>query len=834
MPISSTVRKAGPYVGTGATRALPFTFKAFGAADLRVVWSDTSTGVETDLALGVDYTVTLNSNQDASPGGTVTPTAAWSSVQRITITTDIDALQPVDLTNQGGFYPTVINTALDRLTMLIQQVLEEMGRTLRVAISDDAGGVDLPPAANRANRVLAFDSAGAPQLIVGVDSSSAAALQLQLASQVSPTGGAGMLGYRPSLAYAFGTVGARLRHEVLATDVGVDAKGDCVLDPATNAVTTAGTDDTAALQAGLDLAGSRTSPPTFFYGMHGQKANRAQGVFRLAPGRTYRITAALKVPPGVRFDLNGSIIYQATAGEDGVQVLSQGLGWTFYGSFLGKISNGVIIGVGAGTSTGRGLFLELANSGAFDNLTVQGFKYGITEWETQYCHFTRVRTFNNAVGRYRTARPTNTSLATVDNRDDDCSSVGNTIYGQWDQCVSACRSDRLDLSRNGVCDLVIGEALKGQLRTFTIVSGGSGYAANATIPCTVTGGGGSYAQVYAETNGAGVVTAVRSSDAGWNYTSAPTITVPGGSVAAVVTCTPTTDAVGDWSGVSSTARGGNQYDLKIEHTAADRPTSGYQVYITDNLMRQNRIAGFNPQRQGSGNQAYHRWLFNAGIGTSITDPQNSSDAPSAQVNPAVSGDCSVVRSVSYQGVVIEWPTGIDNTKVPLYAVDGTGAPVYAGYVAHVGVDGDGRHMGNGFRACVGFGGQAVVLANIPGEAYDRLQLTTDGQILLGTGAAPPQARLRLNTAGSRGNGDVNVTLTAGTDKQTQRWVTTLTADRTVTLATSGAVEGDAFSIVRPAAGAFTLTVAGKALAANTWADVEFDGAAWFLKRYGSL
>ena len=89
---------------------------------------------------------------------------------------------------------------------------------------------------------------------------------------------------------------------------------------------------------------------------------------------------------------------------------------------------------------------------------------------------------------------------------------------------------------------------------------------------------------------------------------------------------------------------------------------------------------------------------------------------------------------------------------------------------------------------------------------------------------------------SADNGDAAATLTAGRSDSTQRWATTLTADRAVTLSTT-AWEGARFRIVRTGGGAFNLNVGTgplKALAANTWADVEFNGTAWVLTAYGAL
>lgn len=100
--------------------------------------------------------------------------------------------------------------------------------------------------------------------------------------------------------------------------------------------------------------------------------------------------------------------------------------------------------------------------------------------------------------------------------------------------------------------------------------------------------------------------------------------------------------------------------------------------------------------------------------------------------------------------------------------------------------------------------------------------------------------MAVNPSVSTDNGDAAVTLTAGKNALVQRFATVLTADRAVTLSTTGAYTGAAFRIVREATatGAFNLNVGTgplKALGtAGTWVDVVFNGTAWQLTAYGSL
>lgn len=89
---------------------------------------------------------------------------------------------------------------------------------------------------------------------------------------------------------------------------------------------------------------------------------------------------------------------------------------------------------------------------------------------------------------------------------------------------------------------------------------------------------------------------------------------------------------------------------------------------------------------------------------------------------------------------------------------------------------------------------------------------------------------------SADRGDANVTLTVGGEFEHQKFATTLTANRTVTLSTTNANNGDHFRIVRTGLGAFTLDVGGlKTIPSATAAfvDVMFD-TAWRLDGYGTL
>lgn len=170
MTVQSETRVAGPFTGNDVITSLPFTFVVFDAADLKVLKRVTATGADTILTYGVDYTVSVNADQDTSPGGTVTLTSALATGNKAYVYSGIAALQEIVFTNTGGFYPEVLNEALDKLTALIQQVAEKQGRTLLAPIGETASLI-LPPAAQRTGLYLAFDASGNVSLAAGTNGS---------------------------------------------------------------------------------------------------------------------------------------------------------------------------------------------------------------------------------------------------------------------------------------------------------------------------------------------------------------------------------------------------------------------------------------------------------------------------------------------------------------------------------------------------------------------------------------------------------------------------------------------------------------------------------------
>lgn len=284
MTISSTVRIAGPYIGSGAATVFPFAFKVFAAAEMQVAKLNTTSNVETILVLTTDYTVQLNGDQNSNPGGTITLPAVLDSGYNLTITSDIANLQPTDLTNQGGFYPEVITDALDRATIQIQQ-LDQNNRAIKIPLSDGVLDMTTPVVAARQGKYLAFDSLGLPIASVGTGNDTA--LRTDLANATAVSAGSRLSGFRQTGTGATArTVDDKLKDTVSVKDFGAVGDGT--------------TDDTAAIQAAITASDS---------------------VY--IPSGTYKITSSLLVRSNLKIQGAGKNSSILKSGTSGITVISK-------------------------------------------------------------------------------------------------------------------------------------------------------------------------------------------------------------------------------------------------------------------------------------------------------------------------------------------------------------------------------------------------------------------------------------------------------------------------------------------------------------------------------
>ena len=131
MAIKYVKRLAGPYVGVGQT-TFTFSFLIYEASDVYVGTAMSEAERTSILEINTDYTVSMNADQQATPGGTITLKTPLVEGQIVVIGSDLDYEQFLQLTNYSRFPPELVNKALDRLCIQIQQIVEKMGRTLSV------------------------------------------------------------------------------------------------------------------------------------------------------------------------------------------------------------------------------------------------------------------------------------------------------------------------------------------------------------------------------------------------------------------------------------------------------------------------------------------------------------------------------------------------------------------------------------------------------------------------------------------------------------------------------------------------------------------------------
>lgn len=163
-------------LGNGATTVFTYSFIIPTAVDAVVTFTDDE-GTETVLT-AAQYTIT---GLDDPNGGTITYPLAGSPIatgESLTLQRIVAYTQPTVLTNQGNFYPDVVEASEDYIVMQTQQLAEEVGRAIRFPAVDPAinSVAELPAWQARADKIFGFDSSGNAQMTdpAGGDPTSAA------------------------------------------------------------------------------------------------------------------------------------------------------------------------------------------------------------------------------------------------------------------------------------------------------------------------------------------------------------------------------------------------------------------------------------------------------------------------------------------------------------------------------------------------------------------------------------------------------------------------------------------------------------------------------------
>ena len=158
MTISTTTIK-NSYNGNGSTSAFNYTFKISAESEMQVIIRSAA-GTETVKTLTTHYTITGVGN---AGGGAVTFTAGNIPVtgetvilRRVTAQT-----QAMDLIDNDPMSADTIENAHDKSIAIAQELQEQIDRSIKLSRTNTMTSTEFTvDAATRANKILAFDSAG--------------------------------------------------------------------------------------------------------------------------------------------------------------------------------------------------------------------------------------------------------------------------------------------------------------------------------------------------------------------------------------------------------------------------------------------------------------------------------------------------------------------------------------------------------------------------------------------------------------------------------------------------------------------------------------------------
>ena len=164
MTVSSSTNRVS-YAGNGSTTVFPYTYKIFDQDDLTVILR-AANGTETVQTITSQYTVSGVGN---AGGGNVTMLTAPASGATLVILREQDLIQELDIVPNDPFPADSLEGALDKLTFMVQQHEETLGRTIKASRTNTIAGSEFTiSAADRANKVFAFDGSGDVSITQGI------------------------------------------------------------------------------------------------------------------------------------------------------------------------------------------------------------------------------------------------------------------------------------------------------------------------------------------------------------------------------------------------------------------------------------------------------------------------------------------------------------------------------------------------------------------------------------------------------------------------------------------------------------------------------------------
>ena len=156
MTISSTTVKVS-YSGNSSTTVFAYTFKILDDDEIQVIIRS-STGTETIKTKTTHYTV---SGVGSAGGGNITFLTAPVTGETVVLKRNTTKTQETDYVANDPFPANSHEEALDRVTMVAQEIQEELQRAIKLSKTNTMTSTEFTVgAAARANKILAFDASG--------------------------------------------------------------------------------------------------------------------------------------------------------------------------------------------------------------------------------------------------------------------------------------------------------------------------------------------------------------------------------------------------------------------------------------------------------------------------------------------------------------------------------------------------------------------------------------------------------------------------------------------------------------------------------------------------
>jgi len=150
MPVTGGVTR-NDYIASAGQTVFAYTFEILSNSDLKVL----KNGVE--LSLTTDYLVT---GVGSDTGGNMLLTSPAFAGDKIAIILAMPITRTTQYQNSGDFLASDVNADFDKTYIAMNQLQTDIARSIGLQDEEDSATLELPLAANRANKVLGFDGDG--------------------------------------------------------------------------------------------------------------------------------------------------------------------------------------------------------------------------------------------------------------------------------------------------------------------------------------------------------------------------------------------------------------------------------------------------------------------------------------------------------------------------------------------------------------------------------------------------------------------------------------------------------------------------------------------------